>query len=172
MATLTPKHTDLFTLSVSLSVYICLYVSVYLSFRSLCLLIYLCQSLQLDEEHMGVEVSSAGGGGSGVALPPLGLKRKADTPLGSPPEPGQVLHPEEEVSRGRHKIRVSCTNICIYLFYFLLGFLLNNRNCVNQTQNIYTTGDGCISCINRIHMPTLIHTHTHTHVYTHACEYP
>jgi len=38
----------------------------------------------------------------------VGLKRKAETPLGSPPEPGQVLQQQEEDARGgRYKIRVS-----------------------------------------------------------------
>ena len=42
-----------------------------------------------------------------MGQPPLGLKRKAETPLGSPPEPGQVLQQQEDEGRaGRYKIRV------------------------------------------------------------------
>lgn len=40
----------------------------------------------------------------GIALTPQGLKRKAETPLASPPEPGQVLQdepPGKIVAKGR-----------------------------------------------------------------------
>lgn len=47
---------------------------------------------------------------SGVALAPQSLKRKADTPLGSPPEPGQVMQ-EEPMIKVTGKSRVSITLI-------------------------------------------------------------
>jgi len=46
----------------------------------------------------------------GVGQPPPSLKRKAETPLGSPPEPGQILQQQqqqdEDSSGRRYKIRV------------------------------------------------------------------
>ena len=57
---------------------------------------------QVDEEPDPISL-----GVCGVGQPPLGLKRKAETPLGSPPEPGQVLQQQEDEGRaGRYKIRV------------------------------------------------------------------
>ncbi|XP_061737606.1 transcription initiation factor TFIID subunit 2 isoform X2 [Nerophis ophidion] len=42
----------------------------------------------------------------GVGQPPQGIKRKAETQLGSPPEPGQaVQHLEDDNRAGRYKIR-------------------------------------------------------------------
>lgn len=44
----------------------------------------------------------------GVGQPPQGLKRKAETLLGSLPEPGQVLQQKDDDGRGgRYKIRVN-----------------------------------------------------------------
>lgn len=58
--------------------------------------------LQVDEEPDPVSL-----GVCGVGQPPQGLKRKAETPLGSPPEPGQVLQQQDDDARtGRFKIRV------------------------------------------------------------------
>ncbi|KAJ0065829.1 hypothetical protein NL108_000053, partial [Boleophthalmus pectinirostris] len=55
----------------------------------------------VDEEPDPVSL-----GVCGVGQPPPGLKRKAETPLGSPPEPGQVLQPQDDDARGgRFKIR-------------------------------------------------------------------
>lgn len=57
---------------------------------------------QVDEEPDPVSL-----GVCGVGQPPQGLKRKAETPLGSPPEPGQVLQQQDDDARGgRFKIRV------------------------------------------------------------------
>lgn len=57
---------------------------------------------QVDEEPDPISL-----GVCGVGQPPQGLKRKAETPLGSPPEPGQVLQQQEDDGRGgRYKIRV------------------------------------------------------------------
>lgn len=57
---------------------------------------------QVDEEPDPISL-----GVCGVGQPPQGLKRKAETPLGSPPEPGQVLQQQEDDGRGsRFKIRV------------------------------------------------------------------
>lgn len=57
---------------------------------------------QVDDEPDPVSL-----GVCGVGQPPQGLKRKADTPLGSPPEPGQVLQQQDDDGRGaRYKIRV------------------------------------------------------------------
>lgn len=59
-------------------------------------------TLQVDEEPDPVSL-----GVCGVGQPPQGLKRKAETPLGSPPEPGQVLQQQDDDTRtGRFKIRV------------------------------------------------------------------
>ncbi|MEQ2214879.1 hypothetical protein XENOCAPTIV_022764, partial [Xenoophorus captivus] len=59
---------------------------------------------QVDEEPDPVSL-----GVCGVGQPPQGLKRKAETPLGSPPEPGQILqHQDDDGRAGRYKIRVSC----------------------------------------------------------------
>lgn len=61
-------------------------------------------ALQVDEEPDPVSL-----GVCGVGQPPQGLKRKAETPLGSPPEPGQVLQQQDDDARtGRFKIRVRC----------------------------------------------------------------
>ncbi len=43
---------------------------------------------------------------SGVAMAPQGLKRKAETPLGSSPEPGQVMQ-EEPSAKTSVKSKVS-----------------------------------------------------------------
>jgi len=56
---------------------------------------------QLEEEHVVMEPSL-----SGVAMAPQGLKRKAETPLGSSPEPGQVMQ-EEPSAKAPVKSRVS-----------------------------------------------------------------
>lgn len=57
---------------------------------------------QVEEEPDPVSL-----GVCGVGQPPQGLKRKAETPLGSPPEPGQILQQQEDEGRaGRYKIRV------------------------------------------------------------------
>lgn len=58
---------------------------------------------QVDEEPDPISL-----GVCGVGQPPQGLKRKVETPLGSPPEPGQVLQQQDDDGRaGRFKIRVS-----------------------------------------------------------------
>lgn len=58
---------------------------------------------QVDEEPDPISL-----GVCGVGQPPQGLKRKAETPLGSPPEPGQVLQQQDDDGRGgRYKIRVN-----------------------------------------------------------------
>lgn len=63
---------------------------------------FVCLS-QVDEEPDPISL-----GVCGVGQPPQGLKRKADTPLGSPPEPGQVLQQQDDDGRGaRFKIRVT-----------------------------------------------------------------
>lgn len=57
---------------------------------------------QVDEEPDPISL-----GVCGVGQPPQGLKRKVETPLGSPPEPGQVLQQQDDDGRGgRYKIRV------------------------------------------------------------------
>lgn len=57
---------------------------------------------KVDEEPDPISL-----GVCGVGQPPQGLKRKAETPLGSPPEPGQVLQQQDDDGRGgRYKIRV------------------------------------------------------------------
>lgn len=62
---------------------------------------------EVDEEPDPVSL-----GVCGVGQPPLGLKRKAETPLGSPPEPGQILqHQEDDGRAGRYKIRVSSSSV-------------------------------------------------------------
>lgn len=51
---------------------------------------------------------------SGLALTPQGLKRKAETPLASPPEPGQVLQ-DEPMGKITAKSRVSyCSSESVY----------------------------------------------------------
>lgn len=58
---------------------------------------------QVDEEPDPISL-----GVCGVGQPPQGLKRKVETPLGSPPEPGQVLQQQDDEGRGgRYKIRVN-----------------------------------------------------------------
>lgn len=58
---------------------------------------------QVDEEPDPISL-----GVCGVGQPPQGLKRKVETPLGSPPEPGQVLQQQDDDGRGgRYKIRVN-----------------------------------------------------------------
>lgn len=60
---------------------------------------------QVDEEPDPISL-----GVCGVGQPPQGLKRKVETPLGSPPEPGQVLQQQDDEGRaGRYKIRVTLT---------------------------------------------------------------
>lgn len=56
---------------------------------------------QVKEEHVVMEQSL-----SSIALTPQGLKRKAETPLASPPEPGQVLQ-DEPMGKLAVKTRVS-----------------------------------------------------------------
>lgn len=56
---------------------------------------------QLEEEHVVMEPAL-----SGVAMAPQGLKRKAETPLGSSPEPGQVMQ-EEPSAKASVKSKVS-----------------------------------------------------------------
>lgn len=67
------------------------------------LLLSLCVC-QVDEEPDPISL-----GVCGVGQPPQGLKRKAETPLGSPPEPGQILQQQDDDGRGagRFKIRVT-----------------------------------------------------------------
>lgn len=48
----------------------------------------------------------------GIALTPQGLKRKAETPLASPPEPGQVLQ-DEPTGKLAPKSRVSYCSLGI-----------------------------------------------------------
>lgn len=56
----------------------------------------------MDEEPDPISL-----GVCGVGQPPQGLKRKAEALLGSPPEPGQVLQPQDDDGRAaRYKIRV------------------------------------------------------------------
>lgn len=56
----------------------------------------------MDEEPDPISL-----GVCGVGQPFQGLKRKAEIPLGSPPEPGQVLQQQDDDGRGgRYKIRV------------------------------------------------------------------
>lgn len=66
---------------------------------------------QVDEEPDPISL-----GVCGVGQPPQGLKRKVETPLGSPPEPGQILQQQEDDGRpGRYKIRVKeCTLVKDY----------------------------------------------------------
>lgn len=54
-----------------------------------------------EEEHVVMEPAL-----SGVAMAPQGLKRKAETPLGSSPEPGQVMQ-EEPSAKAPVKSKVS-----------------------------------------------------------------
>lgn len=73
----------------------------------------------MDEEPDPVSL-----GVCGVGQPPQGLKRKAETPLGSPPEPGQVLQQQDDDARGgRYKIRVS-TYVRMTLHPFVVSPLL------------------------------------------------
>lgn len=65
----------------------------------------------MDEEPDPISL-----GVCGVGQPPLGLKRKAETPLGSPPEPGQVLQQQDDDARGgRYKIKVKDLRSCLYI---------------------------------------------------------
>jgi len=71
----------------------------------------------MDEEPDPVSL-----GVCGVGQPPQGLKRKAETPLGSPPEPGQVLQQQDDDGRGaRYKIRVRLcfVNMLPFKFWYL-----------------------------------------------------
>lgn len=69
---------------------------------------------QVDEEPDPISL-----GVCGVGQPPQGLKRKAETPLGSPPEPGQVLQQQDDDGRGaRFKIRVTVSLISLILVWF------------------------------------------------------
>lgn len=59
-------------------------------------------SWQDDEEPDPISL-----GVCGVGQPPQGIKRKAETQLGSPPEPTQALQHQDDDGRiGRYKIRV------------------------------------------------------------------
>lgn len=68
---------------------------------------------------------------SGIALTPQGLKRKAETPLASPPEPGQVLQ-DEPTGKIAPRSRVS---YCRKRFFC---FLLKNVSTIRQLPTVIT----------------------------------
>ncbi|RXM35692.1 hypothetical protein EOD39_3948 [Acipenser ruthenus] len=55
----------------------------------------------LEDEHLASDLPCS------VPVPQQGMKRKAETPLGSPLEPGQILEKEEDSSKVKLKIRFS-----------------------------------------------------------------
>lgn len=75
----------------------------------------------MDEEPDPISL-----GVCGVGQPPQGLKRKADTPLGSPPEPGQILQQQDDDARGgRYKIRVTdCSGVTFDLSFLFSTLML------------------------------------------------
>lgn len=64
-------------------------------------LFFLFVCFQVKDDHIVMDPVLVG-----LALTPQGLKRKAETPLASPPEPGQVLQ-DEPTGKIPPKSRVS-----------------------------------------------------------------
>lgn len=79
-----------------------------------------------EDDHLAKEASC------NVSAHQQGVKRKADTPLGSPLEPGQILEKNEDSSKVKLKIRVRNTgSTCIssvgyshsYRSFWILGMV-------------------------------------------------
>ncbi|MGH0137698.1 UNVERIFIED_CONTAM: hypothetical protein FKN15_040739 [Acipenser sinensis] len=64
-------------------------------------IVYFITCLNKEDEHLASDLPCS------VPVPQQGMKRKAETPLGSPLEPGQILEKEEDNSKVKLKIRFS-----------------------------------------------------------------